>query len=139
MNVAEHFRALDINNEESAVKLLTMGRYPDVYKDPDYIADFMDEDYVDWYLENTEDEYVLIYDEWPKLLSLCADLIQEFAEQEYLGPTTNAMIMDCAMKRLRKLHGLNAPEPWLPIICELRRVRFPDGITFSPLRCGRVP
>jgi hypothetical protein len=128
VNVAEHFRALDINDVESAVSLLTMGLYPDIFKDREYVAQFIDEDYVDWYLENflPEDEEIPIYDEWPKLLSLCAGLIEEFAGQEYRGPTTNAMIMDCAMKRLRKQHSLSAPEPWLPIICELRRVRFPD-------------
>src|ERR1700693_4333194 len=108
-----------------------MGRYPDLYKDPEHIAElFDDEEDSDWpieerrrwYLEHTDDAYVQIYDDWPKLLSICADLVKEFAEQDYLGPTTNAMIMDMAMKRLRKLHGLNAPEPWVPIICELRKL-----------------
>jgi hypothetical protein len=67
VNVAEHFRALDINDVESAVSLLTMGLYPDIFKDRKYVAQFIDEDYVDWYLENflPEDEEIPIYDKWP--------------------------------------------------------------------------
>jgi hypothetical protein len=126
MNIGEHFRELDINDVESAVRLLTMCLYPDsIFKDREYVAQFIegDEEQVAWYLDeyHSEVEFEPIYDDWPKLLSLCADLIKEFAEQEYCGPRTNAMIMDFAMKRLRKLHGLNAPEPWLPTIRELRK------------------
>jgi hypothetical protein len=125
MTVAEHFRDLDINDVESAVRVLTMCHYPsDIFKDWDYVAQFIDgdEQQVDWYMDeyHTGIEETPIYDHWTKLLSICADLIKEFAEQEYRGPATNAMIMDMAMKRLRKQHGLNAPEPWLPTIRELR-------------------
>ena len=77
--------------------------YPDnIFKDQEYVAQFIegDEEQVAWYLDEYHCDVELepIYDYWDKLLSICADLVKEFADQEYLGPPTNALLMDMAME-----------------------------------------
>lgn len=54
------------------------------------------------------------------LLNLCGEIILEFGAQTYLGPQTNARIMDSAAQRYNK-QGRKYPPCWLKVLSDLKR------------------
>ena len=62
------------------------------------------------------------FEDW-SLLSDCAiAAVDAKKDRPYLGLQTNALLMRDTMKRLKKQHHLNAPEPWLPIMDAMQGV-----------------
>src|SRR5712692_8246375 len=99
--VKEHFAALPDADIVEALDLVSYGQYP-------------------------ERMYFL---HWPELIKHCEDAVRILGEGPFLGPPTCALIMNMAMKALKKEQGVNAPTPWLPVIKQLHAmsVREPES------------
>jgi hypothetical protein len=65
------------------------------------------------------------FQEWSVLAESARAAIDVKKDRPYLGLQTNAAIMRDTMKMLKKYHGLNVPEPWLPIMDEMQH-RTPE-------------
>lgn len=60
--------------------------------------------------------------DWTLLEKCIRAAVDAKKERPWLGLQTNAALMRDTMKRLKKQHNLNAPEPWLPIMDAMQGV-----------------
>jgi hypothetical protein len=83
-------------------------------------AHFSDEDILDRLTEGELDveEYHCTdgFVDWALLSDCALAAVDAKKERPYVGLVTNAALMRDTMKRLKKRHNLNVPEPWIPIM-----------------------
>jgi len=65
------------------------------------------------------------FKDWSLLEECIRAAVDAKKNRPYLDLNTNAALMRDTMKTLRKKHGLNAPEPWVPIM-EVMQNRTPE-------------